>query len=196
MFNGDVDTLCSHMMNMKFVTNLNRQILGPERVNLPWTYKGETPNVAGFMTQYTLSQDFGCFREKCSSDLDYLTVRGAGHLSPGDKPREVLQMLYNWINGNDYSKPDPFSWFGIETKSTFLFRGESERGGGVSPEWSRVYVREENGTEGSLSSSGFWISSGCGVSLSANWQLIVQSEMLMICFPVKRATYSLFFTAH
>ena len=41
--------------------------------------------------------------------LDFVTVRGSGHFVPGDKPREALQMIYNYVNQKDYSAPVPVS---------------------------------------------------------------------------------------
>ena len=48
------------------------------------------------------------YKLKFPSDLDYLTVRGSGHFVPGDRPREALQMIYNFVKGNQYSTPVPF----------------------------------------------------------------------------------------
>ncbi|PIO77147.1 serine carboxypeptidase [Teladorsagia circumcincta] len=70
-------------------------VKGKERVNEPWRYLGENPTVAGFLIKY-------------EGGLDFLTVRGSGHFVPGDKPREALQMIYNFVSGHDYSRPTPF----------------------------------------------------------------------------------------
>ncbi|CAI4220896.1 unnamed protein product, partial [Auanema sp. JU1783] len=94
IYNGDVDTVCNLAMNQQFVTALNRTIIGKERVNEPWFYNGETPNVAGMQTKY-------------SGNLDFLTVRGSGHFVPEDKPREALQMIYNFVKQRDYSTAVP-----------------------------------------------------------------------------------------
>ncbi|KAK6047065.1 hypothetical protein COOONC_15432 [Cooperia oncophora] len=90
-----VDTVCSHVMNRQFLTKLNRTIIGEERVNEPWHYLGENPTVAGFQIKY-------------QGGLDFLTIRGSGHFVPGDKPREALQMIYNFVYGHEYSIPAPF----------------------------------------------------------------------------------------
>ncbi|WKX93684.1 hypothetical protein Q1695_011165 [Nippostrongylus brasiliensis] len=95
IYNGDVDTVCSHVMNRQFLSNLNRTIIGKERVNEPWHYLGENPTVAGFQLRY-------------EGGIDLLTVRGSGHFVPEDKPREALQMIYNFVSNRDYSLPTPF----------------------------------------------------------------------------------------
>lgn len=41
--------------------------------------------------------------------LDFVTVRGSGHFVPQDKPREALQMIYNYVHQLDYSTPVPVS---------------------------------------------------------------------------------------
>jgi cathepsin A (carboxypeptidase C) len=50
----------------------------------------------------------GGFYEKFNG-LDFVSVRGSGHFVPEDRPREALQMIYNFINGLAYSTPVPFS---------------------------------------------------------------------------------------
>ncbi|VDL81322.1 unnamed protein product [Nippostrongylus brasiliensis] len=95
IYNGDVDTVCSHVMNRQFLSNLNRTIIGKERVNEPWHYLGENPTVGGFQLRY-------------EGGIDFLTVRGSGHFVPEDKPREALQMIYNFVSNRDYSLPTPF----------------------------------------------------------------------------------------
>ncbi|CAD6192105.1 unnamed protein product [Caenorhabditis auriculariae] len=92
VYNGDVDTVCNHVMNAQFLSNLNRTILGNERVNEPWRFSGETPedSVAGFQLKY-------------SGNVDFVTVRGSGHFVPQDRPREALQLIFNFVNNRDYS---------------------------------------------------------------------------------------------
>ncbi|KIH53271.1 serine carboxypeptidase [Ancylostoma duodenale] len=95
IYNGDVDTVCSHVMNRQFLSKLNRTIIGKERVNEPWRYIGENPTVAGYQLKY-------------QGGIDFVTVRGSGHFVPEDKPREALQMIYNFVKSRDYSLPTPF----------------------------------------------------------------------------------------
>ncbi|PAV56763.1 hypothetical protein WR25_05023 [Diploscapter pachys] len=95
-YNGDVDTVCNHVMNMKFLSDLNLSILGAEKVNQLWHYQGALKdiNAAGTHMSY-------------QGGLDFLTVRGSGHFVPEDRPREALQMIYNFINNKDYSTAVP-----------------------------------------------------------------------------------------
>ncbi|EYC36545.1 hypothetical protein Y032_0885g2856 [Ancylostoma ceylanicum] len=95
IYNGDVDTVCSYVMNRQFLSKLNRTIIGQERVNQPWRYIGENPTVAGFQLKY-------------QGGIDFVTVRGSGHFVPEDKPREALQLIYNFVQSRDYSLPTPF----------------------------------------------------------------------------------------
>uniref|UniRef100_A0AC35U7T9 Neuroglian n=1 Tax=Rhabditophanes sp. KR3021 TaxID=114890 RepID=A0AC35U7T9_9BILA len=97
VYNGDVDTACNIIMNEKFVNNLNLTIADKDQqLSKTWIYYNDNPNTAGYLTQY-------------KEGLDFVTVRGSGHLVPQDKPREAQQMLYNFINQKDYSTPVPFS---------------------------------------------------------------------------------------
>jgi len=100
-YNGDVDTVCNVIMNEQFLKVVGVTVQdGTNR--RPWTYNGSfldqnayISNVGGFYTKY--------------NGLDFVTVRGSGHFVPEDRPREALQMIYNFINGLDYSTPVPFS---------------------------------------------------------------------------------------
>ncbi|KAE9549174.1 hypothetical protein FO519_007622 [Halicephalobus sp. NKZ332] len=93
-WNGDVDTVCSFVLNKQFINKLGLTVLGGTD-SQEWFYHGETPNVGGFITKF-------------SSNVDFLTVRGSGHFIPQDKPREALQVIYNFIHQRDYSLPAPF----------------------------------------------------------------------------------------
>uniref|UniRef100_A0A914EAF0 Carboxypeptidase n=1 Tax=Acrobeloides nanus TaxID=290746 RepID=A0A914EAF0_9BILA len=98
IYNGDVDTVCNGVMNKQFLAKLGLNILGTNVTNgQAWYYTNEDPNVAGYITQF-------------SGNLDFVTVRGSGHFVPEDKPKEALQLIYNFIakTGN-YSLPIPFS---------------------------------------------------------------------------------------
>uniref|UniRef100_A0A0K0DCQ5 Serine carboxypeptidase n=1 Tax=Angiostrongylus cantonensis TaxID=6313 RepID=A0A0K0DCQ5_ANGCA len=91
IYNGDVDTV--FFMGLYILSGFFFQ--GEERVNEPWSYRNENPSIAGFQLKY-------------EGGIDFLTVRGSGHFVPADKPRESLQMIYNFVTGQDYSLPVPF----------------------------------------------------------------------------------------
>jgi len=97
IYNGDVDSVCNHVSNIQFLAQLNRAVLGANTdINQPWYYRNEIPNTAGYVTRF-------------AGGIDFVTIRGAGHFVPTDKPREALQMIYNFIraNGTDYSRAVP-----------------------------------------------------------------------------------------
>ncbi|VDM80807.1 unnamed protein product [Strongylus vulgaris] len=56
--------------------------------------------IAGYVKQFSYG----------SVSIDLLTVKGAGHLVPSDRPGPALQMFENFLRGQDYSKELPFSY--------------------------------------------------------------------------------------
>uniref|UniRef100_A0A7E4W707 Carboxypeptidase n=1 Tax=Panagrellus redivivus TaxID=6233 RepID=A0A7E4W707_PANRE len=93
-YNGDVDTVCNFALNTEFVASLGLDLKDGSENSAEWYYNNETPRVAGFVTKYT-------------KNLDFVTIRGSGHFVPQDKPREALQLIYNFIHKRDYSLPVP-----------------------------------------------------------------------------------------
>ncbi|GMR33248.1 hypothetical protein PMAYCL1PPCAC_03443 [Pristionchus mayeri] len=91
-FNGDMDSICNVQHNNQFMARL-----GLERMHRakPWNDAEQKPPSIGMWTAY--------------KGLDFLTIRGAGHFASSDaeKPKESLQMFYNFIKGKDYSSPVP-----------------------------------------------------------------------------------------
>lgn len=92
-FNGDVDSVCNVIHNKQFIANLNRKLIQPASI---WNISINLPPTAGFVTKY--------------DGVDFVTVRGAGHFvaSSLEKPREGLQMIYNFLKNQDYSTPFPY----------------------------------------------------------------------------------------
>uniref|UniRef100_A0AC35UG98 Carboxypeptidase n=1 Tax=Rhabditophanes sp. KR3021 TaxID=114890 RepID=A0AC35UG98_9BILA len=92
-FNGDVDSVCNVNMNKQFLANLDRGLVQPATI---WNMAVNLPPTAGFITKY--------------KDFDFATIRGAGHFAASavEKPREALQLIYNFVNNLDYSTPYPY----------------------------------------------------------------------------------------
>jgi len=80
IFNGDIDFVCNLLSNEWFVEDLQLRLSEPPRF---WLHRNQ---VGGKVRMY--------------ENLMYLTVRGAGHMVPEDKPSEALQMLetfFDWV---------------------------------------------------------------------------------------------------
>ena len=61
----------------------------------PWTaWRGSDGQVAGFY------EEFGT----AGLPLTFLTVKGAGHMVPKDRPRHALDMLGRFLAGGGYDK--------------------------------------------------------------------------------------------
>jgi len=88
VYNGDCDTVCNAIGDKQFLNSL-----GLKQINdsIPWTYDGDTFDLAGWQTIY--------------EGLTFLSVRGSGHYVPMDRPREALQMITNFIRNKSYSTP-------------------------------------------------------------------------------------------
>jgi len=79
VYNGDWDMACNHLGNKWFISKLDITETAPHR---EWYYDGQ---VAGYTKQYP--------------NLDWVQVKGSGHMVPEDTPGASLKMIYNWIEG-------------------------------------------------------------------------------------------------
>ncbi|KAI1700644.1 serine carboxypeptidase domain-containing protein [Ditylenchus destructor] len=72
----------------------------------PWYYHSHnTSSLAGFLKSYEFSG-----KSRTFAHLDLLTVKGAGHFVPLDRPAPALQMLHNFLaHISDYSSQIPYS---------------------------------------------------------------------------------------
>lgn len=87
IYNGDADYILSHMGNSAWVRSLN---LTQSR---NWTqWKGSDRQVAGYFEQYAMG----------TTPLTFLTVKGAGHMVPKDRPRHALDMFAKFLQGGGY----------------------------------------------------------------------------------------------
>lgn len=78
IYNGDVDMACNFLGDEWFVDSLGYPLTAEWR---KWHYNGQ---IGGWVKHF--------------DNLIYLTVRGSGHMVPGDKPGPALDMLINFIS--------------------------------------------------------------------------------------------------
>tara|TARA_B110001452_G_scaffold262251_1_gene262041 strand:- start:585 stop:1004 length:420 start_codon:yes stop_codon:yes gene_type:complete len=93
IYNGDADYILSHMGNAAWV----RQGLGLN-TSAEWAaWRGSDGQVAGYFEQYATAG-------VAKFPLTFLTVKGAGHMVPKDRPRHALDMLSRFLAGGGYDK--------------------------------------------------------------------------------------------
>lgn len=87
LYNGDVDMACNFMGDEWFVDSLNQKMEVQRR---PWLvdYGESGEQVAGFV-------------KECSH-ITFLTIKGAGHMVPTDKPRAAFTMFSRFLNKEPY----------------------------------------------------------------------------------------------
>ncbi|CAD5234783.1 unnamed protein product [Bursaphelenchus xylophilus] len=87
MFNGDMDSVCTHVHNLKFIDQLGEEFIQRST----WKLENRVPKTAGVWTSF--------------NGIDLVTVNGGGHFvsSPYEKPREALQIFVNFIQNSNYS---------------------------------------------------------------------------------------------
>jgi len=83
LFNGDLDTSCNFIADEWFVESLGREVTNGYRA---WYV--EDDQVGGFVKSY--------------DSLDFLTVKGSGHMVPEDQPAAAFELFRKFINDEDY----------------------------------------------------------------------------------------------
>ncbi|XP_064477222.1 lysosomal protective protein-like [Ornithodoros turicata] len=78
IYNGDYDLVCSYLGDQWFVDSLGYEATSGYN---PWLVDGQ---VAGYYRTH-------------QGNLTFLTVKGAGHMVPEDKPQEALQMITRFL---------------------------------------------------------------------------------------------------
>lgn len=82
VYSGDMDMACNFLGIEWFVHMLDLEL---QESYHPWTYNdGKQSQIAGYADRFT--------------NLTFLTVKGAGHMVPTDKPLEAFQMFKRFIN--------------------------------------------------------------------------------------------------
>merc|ERR1711871_227289 len=93
IYNGDADSILSHMGNSAWINqglNLTK--------SAEWAkWRGSDRQVAGYFEQY----------KTAGIPLTFLTVKGAGHMVPKDRPRHALDMFSQFLSGKPYSSVVP-----------------------------------------------------------------------------------------
>lgn len=82
VYNGDIDMACNFLGDEWFVEALGLKVIEKRRM---WHQGGQ---VGGFVKRF--------------QNLDLLTIRGAGHMVPQDKPGPALKMISSFIFKKDY----------------------------------------------------------------------------------------------
>ncbi|XP_069946695.1 lysosomal protective protein isoform X2 [Cherax quadricarinatus] len=82
IYNGDIDMACNFLGDEWFVESLGLKVLEGRKM---WHQGGQ---VGGFVKRF--------------QNLDLLTVRGAGHMVPEDKPAPALKMITSFIFKKPY----------------------------------------------------------------------------------------------
>ncbi|XP_006881646.1 PREDICTED: lysosomal protective protein isoform X2 [Elephantulus edwardii] len=87
IYNGDVDMACNFMGDEWFVDSLNQKVEVQRR---PWLvgYGESGEQVAGFVKEF--------------SHIAFLTIKGAGHMVPTDKPQAAFTMFSRFLNHEPY----------------------------------------------------------------------------------------------
>ncbi|MFH4980652.1 hypothetical protein AB6A40_007361 [Gnathostoma spinigerum] len=97
IYNGDMDLVCNARGADKFGKILAKKlelVRGPRN---PWYFRG---NLAGYQKSYTNGK----------VTVDVLTVKGAGHFAPMNRPGPCLQMYKNFFAGShNYTLTDDFN---------------------------------------------------------------------------------------
>ena len=90
IYNGDADYILSHMGNAAWINKglaLNK--------TQEWSaWRGSDGQVAGYFETYATG----------GVPFTFLTVKGAGHMVPKDRPRHALDMLGRFLAGGGYDK--------------------------------------------------------------------------------------------
>ncbi|XP_034023271.1 lysosomal protective protein [Thalassophryne amazonica] len=86
IYNGDVDMACNFMGDEWFVESLQQQVVVMRR---PWLYMDEEgQQVGGFVKEF--------------ENIAFLTVKGAGHMVPAEKPGAAFTVFSRFINKQPY----------------------------------------------------------------------------------------------
>lgn len=81
VYNGDVDMACNFLGDEWFVDDLGRAVLSKYQA---WKVDNQ---IAGFVKHY--------------DGITFATIRGSGHMVPGDRPKEALAMIKRFLSSKN-----------------------------------------------------------------------------------------------
>merc|ERR1712093_785862 len=84
IYNGDTDPGINSFVSQNWTVSLGLEEEQPWR---PWTLDGQQ-RMGGYVTRY-------------KGGLDFLTIRGSGHMVPEYKPAAALAFMSQWLQGKD-----------------------------------------------------------------------------------------------
>lgn len=94
IYNGDVDQACNFLGDQWFTEAFVKSNSIPvTKARADWRYMTQ---IAGYAKKFDTQNGFS---------IDLVTVKGAGHLVPTDRPGPALQMIANFFRNQDYSNP-------------------------------------------------------------------------------------------
>ncbi|XP_075033800.1 lysosomal protective protein [Mixophyes fleayi] len=86
VYNGDVDMACNFLGDEWFVDSLQQKLQVQRR---PWLYTdGDQQQIGGFVKEFT--------------NLTFLTIKGAGHMVPTDKPSSAFIVFSRYIKNEPF----------------------------------------------------------------------------------------------
>jgi cathepsin A (carboxypeptidase C) len=83
IYNGDTDMACNFLLGTRFIMELGIEF---EHTKLPFKHGKQ---IAGFWTKY--------------EGLDFITIKGAGHMAPQWRPAATFHMMYRYVKNQPYN---------------------------------------------------------------------------------------------
>ena len=101
IYSGDVDACLPYTGSLQWVSRLGLNESSPWR---PWTTDGGQ-RMGGYVVGYG-----GNRSGPGSEQLQFATVRGAGHMVPEFRPVEALELVRQWLAGNPLPRFNASLW--------------------------------------------------------------------------------------
>lgn len=135
IYNGDVDQACNYLGDQWFIEAFAlKNQLPVTKPRADWRYMTQ---IAGYAKKFDNNAGFS---------VDLITVKGAGHLVPTDRPGPALQMIANFFRNQDYSNPTVIDTTLHPLKNTYVVAEQlaaslNRSSTGVAHNGNRVHVK-------------------------------------------------------